>query len=350
MTDLRPRIEARARRAGLDVVGITTADDFIEVEGHLVERKANGQAAGLGFTYRNPKVATRPRLSFPWAKTLVVGGRSYLPTAGSPVPGPGEGRMARVAVDDSYAPLRAALDQVAQLLGEAGYRAEVLSDESRLVDRAAAVRAGLGWWGKNTMVLTPGFGPWLLFGSVVTDAPLDGDSPMPRDCGSCSACLPACPTGALVAPGILDARLCLAAWAQAPGVIPEPFSGLMGDRIYGCDDCLEACPPGRRLLSKAVEERGNVDLAWVLTAADTELLGAFGHWFIPRRDPAIIRRNALIAAGNSGHLELAPAVAAYALHPSPMLAQHARCALQHLGGPVAAAVAQVVAMEEPTRK
>ena len=128
----------------------------------------------------------------------------------------------------------------------AGHRAAVLCDDSRLVDRAAAVRAGVGWWGKSTMVLAPGHGPWLLLGSVVTDASLPPDTPMARDCGTCAACLPACPTGALVAPGVLDARRCLAALAQSPGAIPREFRRAMGDRLYGCDDCLEACPPGQR--------------------------------------------------------------------------------------------------------
>ncbi|HKX75257.1 MAG TPA: tRNA epoxyqueuosine(34) reductase QueG [Acidimicrobiia bacterium] len=341
METLRERIIEAGRGAGLDLIGIAGAEPFTSVRLDLERRKQAGMANGLGFTYRDPAVATEPRASFPWARYLVVGARSYLPAAGSPVPQVGTGRVARVVVDDAYVPLRAALGEVASVLSGEGFAAEVLCDDSRLVDRAAAVRAGLGWWGKNTMVLSPGFGPWLLFGSVVTDADLEVDQPMSRDCGTCTACLPACPTGALVAPGVLDARLCLAAWAQAPGMIPEPLREAMGDRLYGCDDCSEACPPGRILLKRATATRGRVDLSWLLHAADGELLAAFGHWFIPSGDPDIIRRNGLIAAGNSGEGRLAAEVAPYTAHPNPMVAEHAWWALQRLGGPVAEALAQV---------
>lgn len=350
MEGLRNRLDEIGRAAGLDVLGIAGVERFLDVRDELNNRQRNGQAAALGFTYKDPETATDPRATFPWARSLVVGGRSYLPTAGSPEVGGNRGRVARVAVDDAYGPLRLALRSVAATLEGDGYRAEVLCDDSRLVDRAAAVRAGLGWWGKNTMVLTPGFGPWLLFGSVVTDADLDPDRPMARDCGSCQACLPACPTGALVAPGILDARRCLAAWAQTPGSVPVEYRVAMDDRLYGCDDCIEACPPGHRLLNRSSHPRGRVDLAWMLWAADSELLARFGHWFLPDRKAAIIRRNALIAVGNSGDGSLVPAAAAYAGHPDPMLAEHAAWALSRLGGPAAQAVLQLLGGDSPMGK
>jgi epoxyqueuosine reductase len=344
---LRHRLDEEAKAAGLDLFAVTNADAFPEVRANLITRQNNGLASGLGFTYQDPTVATTPRDSFPWAMSLLVGARTYLPTAGSPGSGTG-GRIARVAVDDAYQPLREALERLAAGLRRDGYEAEVLCDDNRLVDRAAAVRAGLGWWGKNTMVLAPRFGPWLLFGSVVTNAVLEPDQPIGRDCGSCEACLPACPTGALVAPGVLDARRCLAAWAQAPGSIPVEFRPAMGDRLYGCDDCIEACPPGHRLLHRSARDRGRVDLEWVLWAAESELLARFGHWFIPDRNPEIIRRNALIAAGNSDDRSLVPAVAAYAGHQDANLAEHAAWALGTLGGSAAVAALQAVGLAPPS--
>ena len=347
MEGLRHRLNEQAKQAGLDLLGVASTDAFPEVHENLMTRLGNGQANGLGFTYGDPRTATTPRDSFPWAVSLLVGARTYLPTAGSPEPGTG-GRIARVAVDDAYQPLRQALETLAESLRRDGYLAEVLCDDNRLVDRAAAVRAGLGWWGKNTMVLAPRFGPWLLFGSVVTNALLVADRPMRRDCGSCEACLPACPTGALVAPGILDARRCLAAWAQAPGSIPVEFRPAMNDRLYGCDDCIEACPPGHRLLERSSPSRGRVDLEWVLWAADAVLLARFGHWFIPNRNPSVIRRNALIAAGNSGDRSLVPMVASYAGHPDLNLAEHASWALSVMGGPAAEAALQALGLTLPS--
>jgi len=328
--------------SGLDRVGFAGTVGFPEVELSMRQRIDNGMSAGLGFTYRDPATATTPRLSFPWARTLVVGARAYLPDCGSPDHDPPSkeptGRVARVAAGDGYEPLRRGLEAIAALLQAAGYRAEVLCDDNRLVDRAAAVRAGLGWWGKNTMVLIGGIGPWAVIGSVITDADMEPDQPLDRDCGPCSACLPACPTGALAAPGVLDARRCLAAWAQRPGLVPAEYRIAMGDRLYGCDDCLVACPPGGKLLRRTRESGGRFDLQKILHASDQSLLASFGHWFIPNRDPGIVRRNALIAAGNSLSEQIVPRVALYAGHPDWVLRAHAVWALVRIGGGAARAV------------
>jgi epoxyqueuosine reductase len=313
--------------AGLDRVGVASAEPFEDVRRVLAERKAAGLHGGLTFTFNNPERSSDVRTSLPWARSLVVGGSAYLPVAGSPGDAvPGTGRIARFAVDDSYRPLRAALGRLADTLSAAGHRAEIVSDDNRLVDRAAAVRAGLGWWGKNTMVLAPGEGPWMLFGSVVTDADIEPTRPMRRDCGTCEACLPACPTGALVAPGVLDARLCLAAIAQREGSVPETLRQAMGDRVYGCDDCLDACPPGHRLAGSTEQRRGRVGLVALLEASDAELLHEFGRFYLPRRRPDVLRRNALVALGNTGDSSSLDAVGRYVDHPDPVLAEHARWA------------------------
>ena len=239
--------------------------------------------------------------------------------------------MARFATADHYQPLRAALAAVADRLTAAGHRAEPLCDDARLSDRAAAVRAGIGWQGKNTMVLAPGVGPWVLLGTVVTDAHLPVSEPTSRTCGSCSACLPACPTGALVAPGVLDARRCLAAIAQQPGAIPRQYRRALGDRLYGCDDCLEACPPGSRLLLSSTERRGRVDLAAVLDADDASIRADLGHWYLPKADPVTVRRNALVALGNTGGDDAVPLLVRFLDHPRPVLRLHAAWALGAIG-------------------
>ena len=328
--------------SGLDRVGFAGTDAFPEVNVSMRRRVETGMAATLGFTYKDPLVATTPRISFPWARTLVVGASAYLPESGSPEvelsPEIPSGRVSRVAAGDGYRAVRPGLEQIAGLLVGEGYRAEVLCDDNRLVDRAAAVRAGIGWWGKNSMVLIPGIGPWSVIGSVATDADLLPDKPLDRSCGACEACLPACPTGALVAPGVLDASRCLAAWAQRPGLVPPEYRIAMGDRLYGCDDCLVACPPGSRLLRTATQPGGRFDLEMVLRASDQTLLALFGHWFIPNRDLRIVRRNALIVAGNSASQRLVSQVSVYAAHPSWLLRAHAVWALRRIGGAGAEAV------------
>jgi epoxyqueuosine reductase len=341
-------LRAAASRTGLAAVGFASAEPFREACRAVEERKAAGYHGGLRFTYADPARACDQRASLPWAESLVVAAHAYLPASGSPGPAsPGTGRVARFATEDHYAPLRAGLAALAGVLEDAGCRTAVLCDDSRLMDRASAVRAGVGWWGKSTMVLAPGHGPWLLLGAVVTDAVLPPSAPMARDCGTCDACLPACPTGALVAPGALDARRCLAALAQLPGPIPREWRPAMGDRIYGCDACLEACPPGRKRLPAAeVAGRGRVALLDVLASDDAALLRRFAHFYLPGRQPRYLRRNALVALGNSGGPGAAECAAGFLAGPDPLLRSHAAWALGRLGGPAARAALQQAAAGE----
>jgi len=346
-TDLWDLLRATALERGCAGVGVAAVAPFDDVLGALRNRKEAGMHAAMHFTFGNPERSTDITSSFPWARSLLVAGYPYLPAAGSPAPArANHGRVARFATKDHYVGLRRALSEAALLLVDAGYLAELVVDDNRLVDRAAAVRAGVGWWGKNAMVLAPGSGPWMLLGSVVTDAELEPTAPMVRDCGTCSACLPACPTGALVAPGVLDARLCLAHWLQAPGSIPRELRQAVGDRIYGCDDCLDACPPGFKLeAATPIEPR--LDLLGLLAENDDELMGRFDHFYVPRRRAAFLRRNLLVALGNSGDATAATAVSRYLENQDPMLRAHAAWALGELGAsPAAAALAAAAAIEQ----
>ncbi|MEX2323832.1 MAG: tRNA epoxyqueuosine(34) reductase QueG [Acidimicrobiia bacterium] len=327
---LRDDVLAAGRVAGLAGVGVCAAEPFSDVEENLRDAVASGRSAGMRFTFGTPERSSDVTASFAWARSLVVGAHAYLPAAGNPIPGDGEGRVARFAVSDHYAPLREALTTIADLLRARGHEAQMLADDSRLVDRAAAVRAGVAWWGKNTMALIPGYGPWVLLGSVVTDAIIDSDEPMRRTCGTCEACLPACPTGALIEPGILDARRCIAYLLQSPGNIPEGFREAVGDRFYGCDDCLDACPPGAPLVRRSPDTTETPDMAAVLESSDEELLDRFRRFYIPERDPAFLRRNALVVLGNVGDRSHRSLVAGFAASDDPMLSEHARWALARI--------------------
>lgn len=336
---LREHVRAAVLGAGCSGVGICSVDRFGPEIAALESRKAVGMHAGLGFTFHDPERSGNLRDAFPWARRLVVAAWPYLPAAGSPGPAQrGTGRVARFATEDHYRGLRFVLEQLVELLASSGHRGVALSDDGRLIDRAAAVRAGVGWWGKSTMVLLPGSGPWVLLGSVVTDAELPVDEPMRRTCGSCVACMPACPTGAIVEPGVLDARLCLSRWLQAPGVIPRELRTAVADRIYGCDDCLEACPPGFRLLEVESGERGRIDLLDLLSADDSTLLDRFSHFYLPGRRPRYLRRNALVVLGNTGGSSVRSVVAGYLGHPDWLLRAHAAWAVGRLGGPMGIAV------------
>ncbi len=304
---LADEAKSRGLAAGLDAVAIAPAIKFAGTARTLRERKTAGLHAGMYFTYGNPERSTDPVRALPGAQAIIVGARRYRrrsPSASRPA---SAGRVAAYSWTDHYGPLREALVAAASALRAAGWHSRVVVDDNALVDREAAHRAGLGWYGKNSNILVPGLGSWVVLGSVITDAPLPADpAPVADGCGTCSRCLPACPTGALTAPGVLDARRCLAWLLQAPGDFPLEFRDALGDRIYGCDDCQEVCPPNRTAdrhhRPTAADESAErwVDIVALLDLDDAALLARFGRWYIARRDAWYLRRNALVVLGNVG--------------------------------------------------
>src|SRR4051812_7002237 len=191
LSALADAVRNAGRRSGLDAIGIAPADPFHDARAVLESRKAQGLHGGMHFTYGDPARSTDPGRALPGAAALVVGARSYLRDDAEPPPGPGpHGRVARYSWSDHYEPLRAALADVAGLLDEAGWRTLVLTDDNALMDREAAYRAGLGWYGKNANILLPGAGSWFVLGSVLTDAPLPySGAPLADGCGTCTRCL-----------------------------------------------------------------------------------------------------------------------------------------------------------------
>jgi epoxyqueuosine reductase len=337
---LAARLCGLGRDAGLDVVGIAPATPFHRARRDLEARRAAGLHGGMHFTYANPARATDPSRTVPGAQALVVGARSYRRTRQAQPSTGAAGQVARYSWRDEYGPLRRALEQVADHLRAEGWAAAVLVDDNALVDREAAYQAGLGWYGKNANLLLPGRGSWFVLGSIVTDAPLPAnDAPAEDGCGSCTRCLTSCPTGALIAPGVLDGRRCLAWLLEAPGSFPVEYREALGGRIYGCDDCQDACPPNRALDRRqpppppeATDEPW-VDLVAMLDLPDDELLTRFERWYVPRRQPRYLRRNALVALGNVGDPndpEVRRVVATAQADPDPVVSEHAHWAATRL--------------------
>lgn len=302
---LGDRLVALGPAVGLDAVGITGVEPFTEALEAIEDRKRRGLADTMGFTFAKPERSTDPRSALPGAASLIVAARRYkrIDQDGPEEP---SARVARYSWIDHYKPLRAGLRELANELQLAGFRTRVMADDNALVDRPAAYRAGIGWLGKNANLLLPGQGSWFVLGALVTDAelPPTAAAPVADGCGSCVRCIEACPTAAIIAPGVVDARRCLAWLVQKPGVFPHEFRVALDDRIYGCDDCQEVCPPNRtadRHLPTAPAEVGAepwIRLEELLSAADDDLLARHGRFYVPARDANILRRNALIAWGN----------------------------------------------------
>ena len=334
---------AIGRQAGLCAVGFCRAEPFADAAEALHQRKQAGLHGGMQFTYRNPQRSTEPQRLVPGAAALVVGALEFgAETCDRPGDSSPYARVAAYARADYYTPLRAALEAVADALRAEGHRAVVSADENGLVDRAAAHRAGIGWWGKNSNILLPGSGSLVVLGAVVTDAPLVPADPEPvaDGCGSCRRCLDGCPTGAIVAPGTVDARRCLAWLVQADGVFDPDYRVALGDRIYGCDDCSEVCPPNRvrvRQRAPAPESLGHrtwVPVLDLLDSSDEDLIATFGGWYIPRRQPRYLRRNALMVLANVGdpsEPRVRAAVNRALSDPDPLIQAHAVWCARRLG-------------------
>ena len=321
-----------ALTAGADSAGVTGADPLVESRRRLELADQAGLRGRLHFTYQEPKKSTDVSQTFPWAKSVIVVGRSYVPDA--PVPGECGAVVARFATQDHYEPVRSILNKVAAVIREAGGKAELLVDDNALVDRGVAIKAGIGWLGRSTMLLSPGFGPWTLLGSVITDLELRVTAPMTRTCGTCYACVPACPTLAITPVGI-DAERCIAAWLQSPGSIPLWIRPYVERRIYGCDDCLEACPPGHPLIDVTKAPTQDLPFHELLVLSDDELLGRFTNWYVPHREARHIRRNLLVAAGNSAESSARPHIVDHFQHASALVRGHAYWALARSLGPEA---------------
>ena len=331
-----------AAEHGIEHLGVAPADVLERARTALLERKDAGLHADMGFTYRNPERSTDPRRAVEHARSIIVAARPYRAVDEPERPDGAQARVGRYAWVDHYAPLRTGLRAIVTRIRRADHRAVAFADDNSVVDREVAYLGGLGWFGKNANILIPGAGSFFVLGSVVTTAEYPAGEPVADGCGTCRRCLDGCPTGAIVAPGVVDANKCLAWLAQRPGTFPVEFREALGDRIYGCDDCQEVCPPSVRL-----GEKHRIDLtatatepvqAWVdvldlLDAGDDQLIQQYGRWYLAERNPVWWRRNALVVLGNVGdpHDERTQrTLARYRAHDDELLREHAEWATQRL--------------------
>ncbi|MDP8923732.1 MAG: tRNA epoxyqueuosine(34) reductase QueG, partial [Chloroflexota bacterium] len=345
---LSESVKQRARSLGFSPVGITTADPFPEDEARMLAWLAAGHQAGLGWmTPERQRRACRPEELLPGTRTLIVVAAAYADAqpASRPADGAPRGRVARYARGVDYhdvmkARLRELAAYLESLAGPDGppVRTRMFVDASPLVERAAAVRAGLGFIGKNTNLLTADAGSWLLLGAILTDLALDADRPVLRDCGQCRLCLDACPTGALPAPYVLDANRCISYLTiEHRGPIPDDLRPLIGDHVFGCDICQEVCPWNRRTRVLPWPEFAGEPDAGAPALADLLALDADGFRRRYRSTPVArtkrrgLLRNAAVALGNVGGPADVPALGAALADDEPLVRAHAAWALGRIG-------------------
>ena len=315
----------------LDVVGAAPAEPYHETEKAIVDRREKGLFGDMRFTMARPDVSCHPERLFAGARTVVSAALCYY--APDPPLGVDEGRLPRYTWRDGYEDLRMKLDELGRRIG-GKYR--VLVDANDHVDREAAVRAGVGFYGKNTMVITPSHGSWVVLGTLVTEVEIEATPPLDLDCGACRLCVDACPTGALDDPGVLNATQCLSYWTQAPGPVPESYRGELGAMVYGCDVCQDVCPWNHTIERRRAEMPLHADAQPVVSLREwlerdgEGLVAEFDRLYVPRNDPRWLRRNALIAAGNVGSTTLAHVVSAYTTDDDDVLRETADWALAQI--------------------
>jgi epoxyqueuosine reductase len=316
---------------GLDVLGAAPAAPYEETERHIRDRRARGLFADMRFTMARPEESCHPERLLPGARTVVSAALCYY--AAEPDRPAGHGRLPRYTWHDAYGELRDKLEELGRALG-GSYR--VLVDANQHVDREAAARSGVGFYGKNTLLITRRHGSWVVLGTLVTDVELEPTPPLDLDCGSCRLCVDACPTGALDEPGTLDATRCLSYWTQAPAAMPEPYRVELGAQVYGCDICQDVCPWNRgverrrRGVEAPAGAEPHVSLVDWLRSDPDELRRRYERLYVPRNDGRRLQRNALLAAGNVGGSAERAAVEPYLEHEDPELREHARWSLARM--------------------
>jgi epoxyqueuosine reductase len=318
-------LERLGEELGLDVVGAAPASPYSETERHIRERRARGLFADMKFTMAQPERSCHPETLLPDARTVISAALCYY--APEPERPDGHGRLPRYTWHDAYEELREKLDLLGGRLG-GSYR--VLVDANEHVDREAAARAGVGFYGKNTLLITRRHGSWVVLGTLITDVELEPTPPLELDCGECRLCIDACPTGALDEPGTLDANRCLSYWTQAASPIPVEYREELGAQVYGCDICQDVCPWNRGVEKRraaAPAGEAHVSLLEWLHAGEADLRRRYDRLFVPRNDGRWLRRNALVAAGNvGGEIERA-AVETYCNSDDDMLREQAEWAM-----------------------
>ncbi len=312
---------AKARALGFDVCRIATADSPALARERLGAWLADGAHGDMAWMADTAERRADPRALMPDAKSVVMVGMNY---------GPAENPLAALARKDCaaisvYARNRDYHDVIKGKLKElaahlvAAARPEradvkVFVDTAPLMEKPLAARAGIGWQGKHTNLVSRSFGSWLFLGAILTDLALDPDPPETDHCGSCRACLDACPTEAFPAPYRLDARRCISYLTiELKGPIPRALRPAIGNRIYGCDDCLAVCPwnkyaaLGREAKLAARDDLAAPPLEDLASLDDAAFRTRFSGSPIRRVGRARFVRNVLVAIGNSGQTSLAGA-------------------------------------------
>jgi epoxyqueuosine reductase len=338
---LKQTIAEEAKAAGFDAVRFTSADAVEGAGEALAAFLAEGRQGDMGWLATTAERRKDPSALWPEAKTVIVCGLNYGRTA-DPLAVLAEKSRGAISIyaqgDDYHDVLKAKLKPLAARVQQfAGGEVKIFVDTAPVMEKPLAARAGLGWQGKHTNLVSREFGSWLFIGSIFTTAEIAPDAPEEDHCGACRRCLDICPTRAFTAPYRIDARACISYLTiEHKGHIAPHFRAAMGNRIFGCDDCLAVCPWNKFAQdareAKLSARAASVDppLAELLVLDDAAFRVRFGGTPIKRTGRDRFLRNVLIATGNSGDASFAPLVEGRLNDPSPLVRAMAVWALARL--------------------
>jgi epoxyqueuosine reductase len=340
-TEARAAILAQARSEGFDAVRIARADGAPQAGAHLAAFLADGRHGAMDWMARNPQARAAPKSLWPQARSVVVLAANY-----APLRDPRE-QLARKSAgaisvyaqgDDYHDVLKAKLKRLGAFVhARFGAEVKVFVDTAPVMEKPLAEQAGLGWQGKHTNLVSREFGSWLFLGSLFTTLELAPDAPEQDHCGQCRRCLDVCPTAAFTAPYEIDARRCISYLTiEHKTHIAEEFRARMGNRIYGCDDCLAVCPwnkfaqDARESRFHARDELDSPPLAMLAALDDVGFRVLFRGSPVKRIGRDRFVRNVLIAIGNSGDIALASSAETLLGDASPLVRAMAVWALSQL--------------------
>jgi epoxyqueuosine reductase len=338
---LKGRIAEEAKALGFDAVRFASADAVEGAGENLDAFLAEGRQGDMRWLATTAERRKSPRVLWPEAQSVILLGLNY-GRAGDPLSILDEKSRGAISIyaqaADYHDLLKAKLKPLASRVRElAGGEVKIFVDTAPVMEKPLAARAGLGWQGKHTNLVSREFGSWLFIGSIFTTAAIAPDEPEEDHCGACRRCLDVCPTGAFTAPYRIDARACISYLTiEHKGHIAPRFREAMGNRIFGCDDCLAVCPwnkfaeVGRESKLSVRAESDNPPLAELLLLDDAAFRARFRGTPIKRTGRDRFLRNVLIAAGNSGDRTLVPRVEARLLDGSPLVRAMAVWALSRL--------------------
>ena len=343
-TELTQTFKREASRLGFAACGIASAEPLPETRAMIEARVERGSYDGLPwFTVERAGRSTDPVRALPQVRavvTLAAPYRAVLEAHSDEIGDEPRGRVARYAWGrDYHRALEKPLKALARWLAERvpGAVSRPMVDYGPLAERAFAARAGLGWFGKSTNLLTPEAGSWVLLADLLTSVELEPDAPLKKSCGACTRCVSACPTGAIVAPYDLDNRLCISFQTiEQRGPIPRPLRPLLGDWLFGCDVCQDACPVPSRAEAMVDFRAASVDvvappLIPLLSLDEDAFRRRFAGRPLIRAKRDGLLRNACVALGNIGDDCAVPALGDALCDSSPLVRGHAAWALGRLG-------------------